>query len=160
MRRATENWNGGVSIGGIKISNLRYADDTVLLASTESEMASFLEKVERSSVDAGLKLNRAKCSIMTVDIAEILPTHFELIPDIERNENVIYLGARISSKGGSEEEIKGRLRMAKSAITKLSRIWKDHNIRKETKIYLMKTLVFPIATYGSESWWTMIVAEK
>jgi len=60
MRKATENWNGGVSIGGIKISILRYADDTVLLASTKSEMSSFLEKVEGSSADAGLKLNRAK----------------------------------------------------------------------------------------------------
>jgi hypothetical protein len=112
MRKTTENWNGGLSIGGIKISNFRYADDMVLLASTESEMAIFLEKVEGSSADASLELNRAKCSIMMVDKAEILPVHFELIPDIERKENVIYLGARISSKGGSEEEIKRRLRMA------------------------------------------------
>lgn len=57
----------------------------------------------------------------------------------------------MSNKSGSEEEIKRRLRMAKAAVAKLSRIWKDHNVRKETKKYLMKTLVFVIATYGSES---------
>lgn len=58
-------------------------------------MASLLKKIERSSVDSGLKLNKTKCSILAVDRAEILPVHFELIPDIARNGSVIFLGARV-----------------------------------------------------------------
>lgn len=63
----------------------------------------FLEKVEIFSAEAGLKLNRSKCSIMTVDKEETLPIHFDLIPDIEHKDNVIFLGARIFIKGGSEK---------------------------------------------------------
>lgn len=152
IRKATENWNGGVSIGGRKISNLRYADDTTILANTEEEMELFLRRVEHFSGEAGLKLNRSKCCLMVIDRAEVLPRRFDLIPDIERKEKTIYLGACISNKGGSEEEIKRRIGMAKSALTKLVKIWKDHNIRKKTKKRLVQTLIFPIATYGSESW--------
>ncbi|KAL4083848.1 hypothetical protein QTP88_029164 [Uroleucon formosanum] len=149
---ATQEWNGGVSIGGKKISNLRYADDTVLLAKTEMEMANLLELVEKFSNEAGLKLNRSKCSIIAVDRTRTLPLTFNLIPNIDRKDNVIYLGALLSNKGGLEEEIKRRVGMAKAAIAKLVKIWKDHDIRKGTKLYLMKTLIFPIMIYGSESW--------
>jgi len=75
-----------------------------------------------------------------------------LIPDIDRKDSVIYLGALLSNKGGLEEEIKRRVGMAKTVIAKLVKIWKDHDIRKGTKLYLMKTLIFPIMTYGSKSW--------
>lgn len=111
----------------------------------------FLKKVKIFSVDTGLKLNKAKCSLMTVDREETLPIYFELIPDIECKDDVIYLGARIFNKGGSEEDIIRRLGMAEKAVTKLSRIWKDSSIRIETNKYLMKTLVFVIAKYKSES---------
>lgn len=76
-------------IGGTKICNLRYADDTVLLASAKSIMASLLEKVKSSNANADLKLNRTNCSILTVDRSETLPVHFALIPDIERKDNLI-----------------------------------------------------------------------
>jgi len=130
MRHATQEWNGGVSIGGKKISNLRYADDTVLLAKSEMEMANLLELVEKFSNEAGLKLNRSKCSIITVDRTRTLPLTFNLIPDIDRKDSVIYLGALLSNKGGSEEEIKRRVGMAKTAIAKLVKIWKDQERNK------------------------------
>ncbi|KAL4112805.1 hypothetical protein QTP88_016534 [Uroleucon formosanum] len=146
MRHATQEWNGEVSIGGKKISNLKYVDDTVLLAKTEMKM----ELVEKFNNEAGLKLNRKKCSIIAVDRTRTLPLTFNLIPDIDRKDNVGHLDALLSNKGGSVEEIKRRVGMAKAAIAKLVR--KDHDIRKGTKLYLMKTPIFPIMTYGSESW--------
>ncbi|CAI6375606.1 unnamed protein product [Macrosiphum euphorbiae] len=87
MRHATQEWNGGVSIGGNKISNLRYADDTVLLAKSEMEMANLLELVEKFSNEADLKLNRSKCSIIAVDRTRTLPLTFNLIPDIDRKDS-------------------------------------------------------------------------
>lgn len=152
IRKATEDWDGGVSVGGRKISNLRYADDTTLLASTEDEMENLLRRVENFSGEAGLKLNRNKCSMLVVDRMGILPPVFTSIPDIARKESIIYLGASITNKGGSESEVKRRIGMAKTALNKLVKVWKDHNISKNTKQRLMKSLVFSIATYGSESW--------
>lgn len=73
MRHATQEWNGGMSIGGKKISNLRYAYDTVLLAKSEMKMANLLELVEKFSNEAGLELNKSKCSIIAVDSTRILP---------------------------------------------------------------------------------------
>lgn len=101
-------------------------------------MASFLLKVQRPSADVGLKPNRTKCSILTVDRAETLAVHFDAIPDMEREDNVIYLGARIPNNGCSGMEIQRRPGMDKITISKGFRIW------KETKKYLMRTLIFPI----------------
>lgn len=127
IRKATEDWQGSESTGGTQISNLRYADDIIILANTEKEMALFLQRIEHYSSEAGLKLNYTKWHMMVVDREGILPHKCPLLADIERKENVIYLGACITNKGDSEEEIE---RMAKSAVTKLTKIWKDHHIRK------------------------------
>lgn len=151
IRKATENWNGGISIGGRKISNLRYADDTTFLASLE-EMAEILQCIEEVSNEAGLRLNRAKCSLMVVDRSGVLPQRFPRIPDNERKRGVVYFSARITNNGDCEGEIKSRIGMAKSALARLTKIWKDHQISKATKARLVNALVFPIATYGSETW--------
>jgi len=150
MRQATQEWNGEMSIGGKTNSNLRYAHDT-LLAKTEVEMTNFLEVIERFIYEACLKLIRSKCSIIAVDRTKTLPPTFNLIPDIDRKDSTIYLGALLSNKGSSEEEIKRKVGMAKAAIAKLFKIWKDHDIRKGTRLYLTKTLIFPIMAYNSES---------
>lgn len=86
LRKVTENWNGGVSIGGKKISNLRYADDTTLLASSEEEIAEILQRIEEVSEEAGLRLNRAKCSLMVVNRQGVLSQQFPRIPDIRETE--------------------------------------------------------------------------
>lgn len=152
IRKATEEWSGGVSIGGRKISNLRYADDTTLLAADEREMFELLERIENVSRECGLKLNRDKCCLLVVDRRGVLPQPFQLITGMEKKDSLIYLGAQITNKGGSEQEIRRRIGMAKDALGKLTKIWKDHDIRKQTKLKLVQTLIFPIATYASESW--------
>lgn len=149
IRKVTENWNGGVSIGGKLISNLRYADDTTIIANSEEEMALLLQKIETASTEVGLRLNRAKCQLMIVNRAGAYPQNPQIIHNIEVKNEVIYLGALISNKGG---EIKRRLGLAKSAMGRLIKIWKDHHISKYTKMRLVRTIIFPIATYGSETW--------
>ncbi|XP_077256524.1 uncharacterized protein LOC143894254 [Temnothorax americanus] len=133
MRRAMTDWNGIVSVGGRKMSNLRYADDTTLLATTEEEMAELLQRVERYSEKAGLKLNRSKCCLMTVDRQKVLPNRFQTIQDLERKDELTYLGVQISNKGNCVGEIKKRISMAKTALSSLTRVWKDHHVNKETK---------------------------
>lgn len=151
MRKATENWKGGVSLRGRLISNLRYADDTTIMASSEEEMEELLRRIEDISTELGLKLNKSKCVLMIIDRAKTLPP-LTLLNDIRIKDELIYLGAQICNKGGSEREIRRRIGMAKSALAKLTKVWKDHKITKNTKLRLVRTLIFPIATYGAEIW--------
>lgn len=151
IRRATEDWNGRVFIEGRKILNLRYADDTTLLASSEQEMLELLRCIENVSLEAGLRLNRSKCCLMVVAKATVFPQHLHLIQRIGKKDDIIYLGARITNKGRSKPEVKRRIGMARNTIAKLVKIWKDHSIRKKTKRRLVQALNFPIATYRSET---------
>lgn len=152
IRKATEKWQGGITLAGKRISNLRYADDTTLLASSEEEMAELLQRVERFSEEAGLRLNRTKSFIMVVDRRKTIPRPFRTLQDIAEKENLIYLGVLISNKGSYEGEVKRRIGMAKTALSSLTKIWKDRHIGKHTKRLLVQSLIFPIASYGSESW--------
>lgn len=115
-------------------------------------MAMLLQRIKTFSEEAGLKLNVPKCCLMIVDRRNVIPRPLQHIPDIQLKDEVIYLGVSISNVGGCENEIKRRFGMAKSALASLTKIWKDHHISKETKKRLVQTLIFPIATYGSESW--------
>lgn len=151
MRKALDGWNGGVTVGGTKIMNLRYADDTTILAASETEMAAILERIERVSLEFGLHINRSKTKVMTVDRAQVLSPS-NALKDYEKVEEFIYLGSLISNSGNCEKEIGRRIGMAKSAMTSLDKIWKDRNIRRVTKMRLVRTLVFSIFLYGVETW--------
>ncbi|XP_037869594.1 uncharacterized protein LOC105842522 [Bombyx mori] len=124
MRKALDGWNGGVTVGGTKITNLRYADDTTILAASETEMAAILERIERVSLEFGLHINRSKTKVMTVDRAQVLSPS-NALKDYEKVEEFIYLGSLISNRGNCEKEIGRRIGMAKSAMTSLDKIWKD-----------------------------------
>jgi hypothetical protein len=146
IRKATEGWEGGVVTGGRQILNLRYADDTTLMAKTEEEIANLLQCIEKISGEVGLKLNRSKC-LLKVDRAGVYPENPMYTTDIQMKSEVIYLGARISNKGDSMGEIKRRISIAKEVIMKLTKFWKDHNIIKVTKVRLIHILVFPVVMY-------------
>lgn len=150
IRRACENWHGGVTIGGIKVSNLRYADDTTLLAASEAEMVDILSRMERISLEMGLKINHNKTKLMIVDRSNKLQLTGAL--SLETVEDFIYLGANINNTGSCEKEIRRRIGMAKTAMTQLQRIWRDRNISRKTKIKLVNSLVFSIFSYGAETW--------
>lgn len=152
MRKVLEDWNEGVSIGGIKVSNLRFADDIALITPDMEKMRRLLKKLEDISKCYGLQINNGKTKLMVIDRKNIIKEKHKTIPDYETVEKFVYLGSLLESKGGSEGEIKRRIQLARSAMAKLTRIWKDSSVTKNTKIELVRTLIFSIFLYGAETW--------
>lgn len=146
-----EGWEGGISVGGRKISNLRYADDTTLFAASEQELAELFSRVEKESELVGLSINKAKTKVLVIDTPGTLTRSNEL-RGLEFVDQFIYLGSLLNSEGDSGKEIARRIQMSKAAMTKLTRIWKDRNVSRKTKVRLVQTLVFSIFFYGAESW--------
>ena len=131
------------------ISNLRYADDTTLMAESEEELKSLLMKVKEESVKAGLKLNIQKTKIM----ASSPITSWEI--DEETMETVtdfIFLDSKITADGDCSHEIKRCLLLGRKVMTNLDGILKNRNITLPTKVHLVKAMVFPVVMYECESW--------
>jgi len=144
-----EEMEEGIHIDGRIISNLRYADDTTLLSDCKTGLESIILKIKEESKKCGLNLNLNKTRILTTTgdkIFEIEGNRIEVV------QNYILLGARIDEDGKCLEEVKRRIAIGKKAMTKLDKVMKDRDISRETKIRLVKALVFPTVTYGCESW--------
>ena len=141
-------------IGGRLINNLRYADDTTLLALNVEDVTRLLLNVKEAIESAGLYLNVDKTKMMVVK-ADTDPVDDTIVVDgeqIERLENFNFLGSSISSDGNCSREIDRRIGMTKSAAGALRKIWCSHNVSLRTKMRLMRSLVFSIFLYGCESW--------
>lgn len=151
MRESLDGWSGGITVGGKKISNLRFADDTTLIAATEGELIELLRRVEYESNKVGLKINKNKTKIMIVDRFNTLQLT-DRLNEYELVDSFIYLGSTITNNGNCESEIRRRIGMAKTAMSRLTKIWKDRSISQKTKIRLVRTLVFSIFLYGAETW--------
>uniref|UniRef100_A0AC11E9K2 Uncharacterized protein n=1 Tax=Ovis aries TaxID=9940 RepID=A0AC11E9K2_SHEEP len=137
----------GIKIAGRSTNNLRYADDTTLMAESEGELKSLLMKVKEESEKVGLKLNIQKMKIM----ASCPITSWEI--DGETMETVtdfIFLGSKITADGDYSREIKRCLLLGRKATTNLDSIFKS--ITLPTKVHLVKAMVFPVVMYGCESW--------
>ena len=137
----------GIKIAGRNISNLRYADDTTLLAEREA-LKSILMKVKEESEKVGLKLNIQKTKIM----ASGPITSWQI--DGERVKTVadfIFLDSKITADGNCSHEIKRRLLLERKVMTNLDSIFKSRGITLPTKGHLVKALVFPVVMYGCES---------
>ena len=135
----------GIKIAGRNINNLRYADDTTLMAESEEELKSLLIKVKEESEKVGLKLNIQKTKIM----ASGPITSWQI--DGETRETVadfILGGSKISADGDCSHEIKRHLLLGKKVITNLDSILKSRNITLPTKVHLVKAMVFPVVMYG------------
>ena len=137
---------------GIKIArrnnNLRYADDTTLLAESE-ELKSLLMKVKEESGKAGLKLKSQKTKIM----ASSLITSWQIDGETMETEiDFIFLGSKITADYDCSHEIKRCLLLGRKAMTNLDRILKSSDITLATKVHLVKAMVFPVVMYGCESW--------
>ena len=144
-----EETQGGIKISGRNINNLRYADDTSLMAESEEELESLLMKVKEESEKVGLKLNIQKTRIM----ASGPITSWQI--DGERVETVadfIWGGSKITADGDCSHEIKRRLLLGRKVMTNLDTILKNRDITLPTKLYLVKAMVFPVVLYGCESW--------
>ena len=151
MRNALDGFSGEVSVGGRQLTNLRYADDTTLIARTAPELQNLIDRVKSTSEEYGLFLNVKKTKVMIYGGSPNQPVKADG-EDIEVVNTFNFLGSVIVDEGGSSQEIRRRLAMARTAAIGLTDIWKDRGITKTTKKSILNALVFPIATYGSETW--------
>ena len=145
----------GIMIAGRNINNLRYADDTTLMAESE-ELKSLLMKAKEESEKVGLKLNIQKTKIM----ASGPITSWEIDEEtVETVSDFILGGSKITADGDYTHEIKRRLLLARKVVTNLDSILKSRDITLPTKVHLVKAMVFPVGMYGCESW-TIKKAER
>ena len=131
------------------INNLRYADDTTLMAESEEELKSLLMKVKEENKKVGLKLNIQKTKIMASSPMTSRQIDGETVETVA---DFIFWGSKITEDGDCSHEIKRCLFLGWKVMTKLDSILKSRDITLSTKVHLVKTMVFPVVTYGCESW--------
>ena len=150
MRNAgLEEAQAGIKIAGRNIKNLRYADDTTLMAESEEELKSLLMKVKVENEKVGLKLNIQKTEIM----ASGPITSWEIDGEtVETGSDFIFLGSKITTDGDCSHEIKRHLLLGRKVMTNLDSIFKSRDITLPTMVSLVNAMVFPVFMYGCESW--------
>ena len=150
MRNAgLEKAQAGIKIAGRNLNDLRYADDTTLLAESEEELKSLLMKVKVDSEKVGLKLNIQKTKIMAsgpITSWQIGGETGETVTDF------IFLGSKIIADGDCSHGIKRCLLLGRKVMTNLDSILKSRDITLPTKVRLVKAMVFLVVMYGCESW--------
>ena len=151
MRNAgLDEAQAGIKVAGRNINNLRYADDSTLMAEREEELKSLLMKVKEESEKVGLNFfNIQKTKIMAsgpITSWQIDGETMETVADF------ILLGSQITADGDCSHEIKRRLLLGRKVMTNLDSILKSRDITLTTKVRLVKTMVFPVVMYGCESW--------
>ena len=149
MRNAVlDEAQAGIKIAGRNINNLRYADNTTLMAESEEELKSLLMKVNEESKNVGLKLNIQKTKIM----ASGPITSWEIDGETVETVSDFILGdSKITADGDCSHEIKRRLLLRRKVMTNLDSIFKSRDITLPTKVHLVKAIVFPVVMYGCES---------
>ena len=139
----------GIKMAGRNINNLRYTDDTTLMAENEEELKGLLLEMKVESEKVGLKLNIQKMKILVsgpITSWEIDGETLETVSDF------IFLGSKITADGDCSHEIKRCLLLGRKVMTDLESIFKSRDITLPTKVHLVKALVFPVVMYGCESW--------
>ena len=149
MRNAgLEETQAGIKIARRNINNLRYADDTTLMAESEEELKSLLMKVKEESEEVGLKLNIQKPKIM----ASSPITSWEIDGEtVETVADFILGGSKITADGDCNHEMNRHLLLGRKVMTNLDSTLKSRDITLPTKVRLVKALVFPVVMYGRES---------
>ncbi|KAB0382548.1 hypothetical protein FD755_004465 [Muntiacus reevesi] len=131
----------GIKIAGRNVNNVRYADDTTLMAESEEELKNLLMKVKEKSEKIGLKLNIQKTKIM----ASGPITSWEIDGEtVETVSEFVFLGSKITADGDCSHEIKRRLLLGRKVMTNLDSILKSRDITLPTKVRLVKAMVFPV----------------
>ena len=149
MRNAElDEGQAGIKTSGRNISNLRYADDTTLMAESK-ELKSLLMKVKEESEKVDLNLHIQKTKIMASNPITSWQIDGETVETVR---DFTFLGSRITADGDFSHEIKRRLLLGRKAMTNLDSILKSRDITLLTKVHLVKAMVFPVVMYGCESW--------
>ena len=144
-----EDSQAGIKIARRNTNNLRYADDTILMAQSEEELKSFLMSVKVKSEKAGLKLSIRKTKIMVsgpITSWQIEREKVEAVTDF------IFLSSRITVDGDCSHESKGHLLPERKAMTNIDKMLKSKDLILLTKVRIVKAVVFPVVMYGCESW--------
>ena len=150
MRNAgLDEAQAGIKIAGRNISNLRYADDTTLMAESEEELKSLLMEVKKESEKAGLKLNIQKTKIITSGPIASWQIDGETMETVT---HFIFLGSKITADGDCSHESKRCLFLGRKVSTNLDSVLESRNITLPTEVHLVKAMVFPVVMYGCESW--------
>ena len=144
-----EETQDGIKIAGRNINNLRYADDTTLMAESEEELKSLFMKVKEESEKVGLKFNIQKTKIMALGAITSRQIDGETMETVT---DFILGGSKISADGGCSHKIKRHLLLGRKAMTNLDSILKSRDITLPTKVHLVKAMVFPVVMYGCKSW--------
>ena len=150
MRNAgLEETQAGIKIAGSNINNLRYADDTTLMAESEEELKSLLIKVKEESEKVGLKLKIQKNKIL----ASGPITSWEIDGEtVETVADFIFLGSKITADGDCSHKIKRHFLLGRKAMKNLEIVLKSRNNTLHTQVCIVKAMVFPVVMYGCESW--------
>ena len=139
----------GIKIAAGNINNLRYADDTTIMAEREEELKSFLMKVKEESEKVALKLNIQKTNIMS--FGPITSWQIDGEP-VETGTDFIFLDSKITADGDCSHEIKRCFLLGRKVMTNLGRMLKSRDITLPTKVHLVKGVVFLVIVFGCESW--------
>ena len=151
MRNAgLEKTQAGIKIAGRNTSNLRYADDTTLMAESKEKLNSLLMKVKEETEKGGLNLNIQKMKIMTS--GPITSWEIDDGETVKTVSDFIFLGSKITAEGDCSHEIKTCFLLRKKAMINLDSVFKSKDITLPTKVCLVKAMVFPVVIYGCESW--------
>ena len=147
MRNAgLEETQAEIKIARRNINNLRYTDDTTLMAESEEGLKSLLMKVKEESEKVGLKLNIQKMKIMASGPISSWQIDGETVADF------IFVGSKITADGDFSHEIKRHLLLGRIVMTNLDSVFKSRDITLPTEVCLVKAMVFPVVMYGCESW--------
>ena len=144
-----EEAQAGIKIAGRNTNNLRYADDTTLMAEREEELKSLLMKVKEESEKFDLKFNIQKTKIMASGPVTLWQIDRETVETVS---DFIFLGSKITADGDCSHQIKRRLLLGRKVMTNLDSIFKSRDITLPTKVRVVKAMVFPMVMYGFESW--------
>ena len=147
MRNAgLEETQAGIKITGRNINDLRYADDTTLMAESKEELNSLSIKAKEESEKVGLKLNIQKTKIM----ASGSITSWQI--DTETVADLIFLGSKITAGGDCSHEVKRCLLLGRKVMSNLDSILKSRDITLPTNVWIVKAMVFSVVMYGCEIW--------
>ena len=149
MKYSVDEAQAGIKIARRKINNLRYADDTTIMAESKQELESLLMKVKKAREESGLKLNIHKTKIVASGPITSWKVDGETMKTVR---DFLFLVSKITADGDCSHEIKRRLLHGRKVMTHLDSILKSRDITLSTKVSLVKPMVFPVVMYGCESW--------
>ena len=151
VMRESITYEMGISVGGRKVSNLRYADDTALCAYGHREATQLLESLDEAGKKKGLQLNASKTKFMHLGNEPLKPIEINGV-QLEKVDHFKYLGSIKEQNGNCTRDINTRIGMAKRRMVDLNVLWKDKSIDTKLKLKVMKCLVWTVMTYGAEGW--------